>query len=189
VDVETTCLNRDLPHRLPFGGGQPALQLAGGMGPVGRITCLTAPTRTLRPAYGAGSRWRIVSHLSLGHESIAAGEGGAEALREILRLYNFSDSDDTRSMIEGVLDVDSRRVVGRVAGTSGGGICRGVEITLTFDQDRFSGSGLFLFASVLEEFLSLYASINSFTQLVARTRQRKEILRRWPPRSGGKPLL
>ena len=33
----------------------------------------------------------------------------------------------------------------------------------------FSGGGLFLFATVLERFLSLYCSVNSFTRLIART--------------------
>jgi type VI secretion system protein ImpG len=46
-----------------------------------------------------------------------------------------------------------------------------------------------LFASVLEHFLGLYASINSFSQLVARTRQRQEVLREWPPRAGRAILL
>ncbi len=182
VDIESTCLNRDLPQRLPFGGGHPRLFLVGG-GPVSEIRCLTAPTPTLRATQGQTSRWRVVSHLALGHESI---QDGAEALREILQLYNFNDSEETRAMIEGILDVRSRRVVQRVGQ---GGIAKGVEVTVTMDEDRFSGSGLFLFATVLEDFLSLYCTINSFTQLVVRTKQRKDVLRRWPPHSGSKPLL
>jgi type VI secretion system protein ImpG len=51
------------------------------------------------------------------------------------------------------------------------------------------GSGLFLFASVLEKFLGLYSSLNSFSQLVVSTRQRKEILKRWPPRAGEQILV
>ncbi|MBO0155351.1 type VI secretion system baseplate subunit TssF, partial [Vibrio parahaemolyticus] len=30
LEVETTCLNRDLPHDLPFGGDQPRLQIREG---------------------------------------------------------------------------------------------------------------------------------------------------------------
>src|SRR5262249_23877552 len=41
VGVETTCLNRDLPARLPFGGDQPRLQLSEGGALVGRVSCLT----------------------------------------------------------------------------------------------------------------------------------------------------
>ena len=55
--------------------------------------------------------------------------------------------------------------------------------------EQYVGSGVYLFASVLERFLGLYSSLNSFTQLVARTRQRKEPLKRWPPRAGEQILL
>jgi type VI secretion system protein ImpG len=62
-------------------------------------------------------------------------------------------------------------------------------VTLEFDETQYVGSGAFLLASVLERFLGLYASINSFTQLVAKTRQREGILKRWPPRAGDRTLL
>jgi len=51
------------------------------------------------------------------------------------------------------------------------------------------GGGVFLFASVIERFLGEYVSLNSFSQLVARTRQRKDILKEWPPRAGQVILL
>jgi type VI secretion system protein ImpG len=42
---------------------------------------------------------------------------------------------------------------------------------------------------VLEVFLGLYVSMNSFSQLRVKTRQRKEILKQWPPRAGQRILL
>jgi type VI secretion system protein ImpG len=66
---------------------------------------------------------------------------------------------------------------------------RGLETTIEFDEEQYVGSGVFLFASVLERFLGLYASINSFNQLVAKTRQREGILKRWAPRTGEQILL
>ena len=42
-------------------------------------------------------------------------------------------------------------------------------MTLTFDEQKYTGSSAFLFASVLETFLGLYATINSFTVAEART--------------------
>ena len=62
-------------------------------------------------------------------------------------------------------------------------------MTIELDEQNFVGSGAFLFASVLERFLSLYSSVNSFSQLVATTKQREGILRRWPPRSGDQIVL
>ena len=88
LSVETTCLNRDLPHRLPFGGGQPHLRLAAG-GPLARVECLTRPTPTLRPSLRRGALWRLISHLSLNHLSLADHEEGADALRRDSQALRF----------------------------------------------------------------------------------------------------
>ena len=188
LEVQTTCLNRDLPQDLPFGGDQPRLQLGEGGGPISRIRCLTAPTRTFRPDLGHGLLWRLISHLSLNHLSLVE-NGKADALREILKLYDFVDSAETRSQIDGILGVKSRRVVGTVRSDGPLTFCRGTEVTIQFDEERFTGSGLFLFASVLEHFLGLYCTINSFSKLVATVKGREGELRRWPPRMGEKPLI
>ncbi len=188
LEIQTTCLNRDLPNRLPFGGGQPKLRLTTGA-PLARIDCLTRPTPTLRPPLKRGALWRLISHLSLNHLSLADYEEGADALREILKLYDFNDSAETRSTIGGILGVRTRRVVGRDPRDPRGGFCRGMEATIHFDEDRFVGSGLFLFASVLERFLGLYCSINSFSKLIATTNKREGELRRWAPRAGETVLL
>ncbi|MGH9594665.1 MAG: type VI secretion system baseplate subunit TssF, partial [Bryobacteraceae bacterium] len=66
---------------------------------------------------------------------------------------------------------------------------RGTRVEILFDEDQFAGSGVFLFASAIERFLGEYVSLNSFSQLVARTRQRKEVLKEWPPRAGQRILL
>ena len=60
---------------------------------------------------------------------------------------------------------------------------------LELDEQRYVGIGAFLFACVLERFLGLYASINSFSQLIARTKQGEGYLKKWPPRAGELQLL
>jgi type VI secretion system protein ImpG len=185
VHVETTCMNRDLPSRLPFGGGQPRLQLTQGGGLVTRLTCLTPPTPTLRTHLREEGLWRLVSHLTLNHLSLTGGEGGAEALREILGLYDFADSAATRNMIDGVVSLTGRRVLGR----SGGAVCRGVEVGVTFDEDRYTGNGLYLFASVLDRFFTLYTSVNTFTRTVAAVARREGVYRRFPARAGEQIVL
>ena len=189
LDIETTCLNRDLPGRLPFGGDQPRLQITEGAAPLESMRCLTQPTQTLRPSLGRGLLWRLISHLSLNHLSIADGEVGADALREILKLYDFRDSAETRSVIEGIDKVVCRSTSGRSPLTGGVGICRGTEVRVEFDPERYSGNGLFLFASVLERYLALYCNINSFVRMVAAVKGREAELRRWAPRAGRTPLL
>jgi type VI secretion system protein ImpG len=192
VDVEVTCTNRDLPERLPFGGGQPKLTL-GVAGPITTVSCLTAPTATLRPQFRHGVLWQLISHLSLNQLSLTEDEKGVDAFRDMLRLYDRTDSEGARRLIEGLLSIKSRRVVGRVPGGTNavsGGFCRGVEVELLFDEDRYVESGLFLFACVLERFLGEYCSINSFTKMIAYSNKRSESpLRRWPPRASQRTLV
>jgi len=183
--IDTLCTNRDLPAKLPFGGDGGELQLEGAA-PVRRTRCLTKPTPSLRLPLRSHLQWRLISHLSLNYLSVSE---GPEALQEILRLYDATNNAAMQQLIAGISRVSSRRVVARPASMAREGFCRGVEIEIEFDEDKYVGMGLFLFASVLERFLGLYASLNSFVQVVATTKQREEPLRRWPPRVGERTLL
>jgi type VI secretion system protein ImpG len=190
ITVHTTCTNRDLPSRLPFGSREGDFEVEG-TGPVANVRCLKRPTDTLRPPLRHAGQWRLISHLSLNHLSIVEGDGDGnpDALREILLLYDFMDSPATRKQITGINRVNSRRVVRQVGPRIGAGFVRGIETTIEFDEDKYVGSGLFLFASVLERFLALYASVNSFSQLVATIKQREGHLKRWQPRAGEQIIL
>lgn len=189
LEVETTCLNRDLPARLPFGGGQPKLQLREGSAPIAAVVCLTAPTRTRRPALGQGTRWRLVSHLNLNYLSLVDGDNGPEMLREMLRLYDVDDSSATRAMIDGVVKIDTQQSMAQVKSGGVTALCRGLDVSLTLDEDRFQGQGMYLFASVMERFFALYAPLNSFTRLILRTKRRQTPLKIWQPRAGEKILV
>lgn len=205
VTVHCTCTNRDLPARLPWGRGRsdaPSLgtsaegedaeekkaavhsdftmELAA---PVAGIQTVIRPTPTRRPGLSGALQWRLVSHLSLNYMSVV--EEGTDAFREMLRVYDFDQSPSTRQQIDGIARIDSRHVTRRL----GNAFVRGVEVTLTLDEDKFVGSGLFLFASMLERFLAQYVSVNAFVQTVLRTVGREGIRKRWPPRSGTQVLV
>jgi type VI secretion system protein ImpG len=153
LDVETTCLSRDLPNQLPFGGGQPRLRFAEGGGPIKRIECLTAPTPTRRPPLRERSAWRLLSGLTLNHLSLSA-----------------------------------KSSVMRVSSGGEPGFCKGTDVTLQLAEAGFAGT-LYLFATVIERFLGLYAALNSYVRLTVTTDRREGALRRWPPRAGDQPIL
>lgn len=188
LTVETLCLNRNRPERLPFGGGHPELRMVEPVPLVKSMRMLIAPTPTVRRHYGQGGRWRLISHLSLNHLSLVS-DGGVEALKEMLLLYDFRDSAETRALIEGVVGLSSRSGTARVRSRDQSAFCRGIDITVTFDEANFSGNGVFLMASVLERFLGLYASVNSFSRLTALVKGRTEVLKTWPARAGDRVLL
>lgn len=186
VTVRCTCTNRDLVARLPFGSEAGDFEMTGGAA-IKRIVALHKPTRTLRPPLDGKTLWSLISHLSLNYLSIV--DEGKEALQKILELYDFSDSADIKKQISGITTVSSRRHFTRVASEYGVGFARGTRVEIEFDEEQFSGSGAYLFASVLEKFFGLYTSMNSFTQLVARSRQRREALEEWAPRAGQSILI
>jgi len=188
ISVKTTCTNRDLSAKLPFGGREGDFEVEG-TALLSRVHCLTKPTETIRPPQRKSLQWRLISHLNLNYLSLVGENGTPEALQEILQLYNFDDSSVTRKQILGITNISSRKVVRQIGGHIGAGFVRGLETTLTFDETEFVGSGMFLFASVLERFFGLYASLNSFNQLVLKTVQREEIVKRFPPRTGEQVLL
>jgi type VI secretion protein, VC_A0110 family len=189
LNVRTTCSNRDLPARLPFGGKEGDFEVEG-VALVSRARCLTKPTETIRPPQRRALQWRLISHLNLNYLSLVKSENGKpEALQEILQLYNFNDSTVTRKQILGITEIDTEKAVRQIGNRIGAGFVRGLETTITFDEEQFVGSGLYLFASVLDRFLGLYSSVNSFNQLSIRTVQREEIIKQFPPRAGEQVLI
>jgi type VI secretion system protein ImpG len=189
LDAVTTrllCYNGALPARLPFGDPAGDFELPGG-GPITRIATLVKPTLPLDPPLGKAQLWRLISQLSLNYVSLV--EGGVDALRELLQLHNFPDSPSGDKQVRGVVGLKPGPAYTRIESEHGLTFARGHRVEIEFDEEHFTGGGVYLMAAVLERFLGLYVSLNSFTILAARTRQRKELLREWPPRSGAKALL
>ncbi len=181
ITVQCTCTNRDILTRLPFGTDTEDFEVEG-VGSIKGAVAVRKPTPTLRPPMGRNALWRLISHLSLNYLSIV--EEGRDALQEILRLYNFSDSADLDKQIGGIVGLSSKRHFARINSEGGIAFARGTQVQLEFDEEEYAGGGVFLFAAVLEQFLGLYASLNSFSQLIVRTRQRRGVLKQWPPRAG-----
>ncbi len=186
LTVRCTCTNRDLPSRLPFGSEAGDFEMEG-VSAIQKIVCLHKPTATIRPPTGRGALWRLISHLALNYLSLV--EEGREALQEILRLYNFSDSAYLDKQIAGITQLRSEPHFARVRSDHGISFARGLRVHIKLDEEQFEGGGAYLFASVLENFLGLYVAMNSFVQVVVSTEQRKEVMRAWPPRAGRQILL
>ena len=92
----------------------------------------------------------------------------------------------TRQLIEGITGVSSRRVVGRTGGPTASGFCRGVEVTIEFDEQKYVGTGVFLFACVLER--SWAVRVDQFVQPVGRQDEaRRGVLQEMAAPGGGAP--
>jgi type VI secretion system protein ImpG len=186
VTARLLCYNGDLPSRLPFGDPAGDFELPGG-GPIRRIVSLVKPTEVIHPPLGRSHLWRLISQLSLNYTSLV--DGGPDALRELLRLHNTADTPAGEKQIQGIVGVRAGPAYSRVESAYGLTFARGQRVEIDFDEEQFTGGGVYLLANVLHHFLGLTVSLNSFCTLIARTRQRKAELAEWVPRSGWKTLL
>jgi len=190
LGIKALCTNRHLPIQMAVGVGRTDFSM-GLNAPVTAIRCITGPTLP-KPSLTEGRFfWRLISHLSLNYLTLvdsAKGDEGAAGLRELLTLYIEENDRLALRQIEGLLTVKSRPVVRRVTAPGPISFARGLEITLTFDEAAFEGTGVFILGAVLEQFFAKYVSLNSFTETVVRTKQRGEIIR-WPTRMGIRQIL
>lgn len=187
--IETLCTNRDLPLMMSLGQGKTDFTLVSGA-PVRSVRVIAGPTRPRPPLAEGETAWRLVSHLSLHHLTLADSDPrqGAAALREMLGLHGDLAEPAVRKQIEGVRSIEHAPRVRRVAQGAASSWVRGLELAVTFDESAFQGFGAYPLAAVLERFFARYVSLNSFTETVARTLDRGEIAR-WPARIGNRALV
>ena len=186
LNIELTCTNRDLPASLSYGQQGGDLFLEGGSN-LRAIAFLRKPTASHRFASGRGAHWRLISHLALNHLSLA--DGGVDAFREMLALYDLPRSPSSQRQIGGIKAIAQRPATAWLAGNPFTCLVRGVEVRLSIDEEAFVGSGIHAFAQVVERFLALYVHANSFTQLVIASSKTGEEILTCQPRSGDLSLL
>ena len=176
--VEVLATNGTLPLALPFGGGQPRLRPSGAVEGVERVACLRPITAPRRADTGAGREWRLVSHLALNHLSLT--EEGAAALRGILRLHDPGDDREVARTIDAVSDVSTRPAIARIRGVT----VSGVDVRITFDPGRIEEGRAVVFGAVLDRFLGVHATVNTFTRLSLSMEGRTDAIATFPARAG-----
>jgi type VI secretion system protein ImpG len=188
LGMDTLCTNRDLPLQMAVGRGRTDFTLDISA-PVEEIRCVAGPTPP-KPSHSEGEiAWRAVSHLSLNYLSLADSPAhGAAALRDLLKLYGDSSDPAVRKQIDGLKSIQHRPATRRVQTAGPIAFARGLEVSVTFDEDAFEGASAFLLGAVLERFFAKYVSINSFTETVVNTVGRGKIMR-WSARVGQRHVL
>jgi type VI secretion system protein ImpG len=184
LSVELTCTNAQLASRLKTGdvrvptSDSPELVT---------FKNITAPTAQVDVLLEKNELWRLLSNFTTNLLPTV----DAESLRELLRMYSFHQQRSDANAINNLKRIDaigefSTQPVEKIIK---GILMRGVLLKITFDETHFAGTGdAYLFCSVLDAFLSLYTSINTFSQLESVNSKTGEHLQ-WPPRIGEKYLL
>jgi type VI secretion system protein ImpG len=184
ISMRLTCTNRSLPGQLTIGDvSQPTATSP----TLARFTNVLPVTKPVRPPLDSELHWRLLSHLSLGHRSLAS----ASALQSLLSLYNFQTQGDqpkaraNRMRAEAIRAVNgtpARRFIESAP-------VRGQRTTIELDESGFAGLGeMFLFGCVLDELLAAHLTLNSFHELSIQSFPSKAEYA-WTPRSGSQPLM
>ena len=158
--------------------------------PVQSIRLLTKPTRTVQPPLGGRTLWRLISLLSIDLLNFNNERDALNALRETLRLCSFSSADpaSAEKQVMGITGMKIRTTHHRIGSEGWRGFLRGVEVTLYLDINAFTGSFAFLLAAVLESFMGMFVSVNSFSRLVLKHQGREDVWKEWSPRGGVRTL-
>ncbi|MCF6211623.1 MAG: type VI secretion system baseplate subunit TssF [Gammaproteobacteria bacterium] len=189
LSVETLCTNRDLPLHMPVGQGETDFSMEMSA-PVESVRCVAGPTAP-KPSFVEGeTAWRLINHLSLNYLSLAGSSHneGAAALRDLMTLYGDTSEAAIKKQVEGLKSITTQAITRRIPLAGPITFGRGLEVSVTFNESDFEGSGVFLLGAVLEQFFSKFVSINSFTETVIRSHDRGEIIR-WPARIGRRQTL
>jgi type VI secretion system protein ImpG len=184
VSAELTCSNRSLPSQLRPGDIRVPTDNSPEYATFRNITTVTP---SVPPPLGGELHWRLISHLSLNYQSLSR----IDALRKVLSIYNFQALHDRQAAraselrLQGILSVKTHPAERLFRGT----MVRGTQMQLELQEDRFAGEGdMVLFATILNEFFSLYATLNSFSHLEVRGTQQGETYQ-WPPKLGQQSII
>ncbi|SER60944.1 type VI secretion system protein ImpG [Pseudomonas sp. NFACC02] len=183
VSTELMCTNQNLPRKLKLGdiclGCEATPEFLS-------FRNITPATSSFAPPLSRDFLWKLISNMSLNYLSLA----DIRALKVILETYDLpryydQHAEKVSKRLLGGLKSITHQTVDRL---HGGLPVRGVRTELTMDPEGYIGEGdMFVFASVLNEFFALYASLNSYHELHVKSTQGE--VYQWTPRMGLQPLL
>ena len=183
LSVELTCTNQNLPRSL---GSGDICRRGEGTPEYLEFRNITAVTASYAPPLTRDFLWKLISNMSLNYLSLA----NVDALKVILETYDLPRYYDeqaervSKRLLGGLQSIRHEHVDRLHRGLP----LRGLRTELIIDPQGYIGEGdLFVFASVLNEFFALYASLNSYHELRVKSTQGETY--QWTPRMGLQPLL
>ena len=188
LSVQAWVTNRDLPLLIPRDGVDDLL--ASDSIPAASIGLIRPPSKP-KPAFAQGEHaWRLIRQLGFNHLPLAdlPHRKGAQALRDMLRLFVATDDDVAQRQIESLIGTQTTPVTRRLPGSGPLVYGRGVHCLLTVDETGFSGTSPYLFGLVLEQYLARHTAINMFTQCELKSMQRGSVAQ-WPVRMGSRGVV
>lgn len=187
LSVKVTCSNRHLPLSMPLFSSDTDLIPEGGTG-VASVRWLIPPSNPTESLVKANGSWSLINHLSLNYQSLLdVDDEQSSPLKDMLRIYFNSESEEGKEWIMGIQSIDSKPIVERYPGSGPVAYTRGIEVTLVLDEYRFGGASAFLFGLVVAQFIAQHVTINSFVRTNINSSSRGHLYS-WRIGMGGKHL-
>lgn len=184
VYAQIMCTNRQLAEAMPRGS-----KLESEFSIPVDVKCIEQPTKQAAAPEDGETQWRLISQLSLNHLPISNGDHAFKALKEILYLYASLTADANAPELKGLVGMKTSQIVRRVGLDAWRGFSQGTAVELSFKSEAFAAGGAMLFANVLNEFLALYSSVNSFIELSIKKEEQTGNWKTWTLNRGDKFLL
>jgi len=184
LSAELSCFNGSQAHEL--GGGDICVPTEDTPA-YAEFRNLEQPTHPVYPPLDGSLYWTMISNLSLNYVSLL----DKDALSAVLAVYDFQAQSDRRAertsqrRLNGLLSIETKPFDKLFRGQP----VRGLYSRMRLRESAFQSEGdMFLFASVLAEFFTLYASINSFHELEVEGEENNEVYQ-WPAKIGRQPII
>lgn len=188
LSVQALLTNRDLPRLVPRNGFSD-LSVKDSL-PISAVGLVRAPSQPRAPFAQGEMAWRLIRQLNFNYLPLMDmnQRQGAQALRDMLRLFVGADDLIATKQVEGLIGSRITPVTRRLPGTGPLVYGRGVQCDVTVDEDAFSGISPYLLGLVLEHYLARHVSINVFTQTRLESMQRGQVAQ-WPVRMGTRGIV
>jgi type VI secretion system protein ImpG len=179
ISLELTCTNCQLAEKLKTGDIRvPTVSTPEYV----TFSNITSVTTTVYPTLDEGLQWQLISNMSLNYSTLT----NPTMLRTVIAAYDFRALTDRQAQrqlqlkLEGIRDIQVQSGDRLIKGHP----IRGMSIKMILRESSYTSEGdMYLFASVLNEFFGLYASINSYHQLTV-TGEEKGEQYQWPLKMG-----
>jgi type VI secretion system protein ImpG len=164
LSIDLLCSNRGVAATLGLGAIDQPVRGS----PVSvAFSNITAPTPPLYPHYDVELLWQLSSHVGLSRRGLH----DAQALRTVLRAYNFAERGNPHQgrlaslWIEAIREVETRKLVRLHRGAP----VTGTKTIVVLDETSFGGIGeAAALGEALSELFGRLVNINSFDQLQIR---------------------
>ncbi|MDR5808724.1 type VI secretion system baseplate subunit TssF [Caballeronia sp. LZ019] len=192
VTLEAWLTNGDLPCIVPRNGVNDLIAKdAKSVATVGFVRAPTAPRAPLAFDAGSDAAWDLLRQLHIELQAFDDEfdeKDPGEGLRSMLRPFLGAGDPTMARCLESLVGASVRPVydMHRCGGELE--LSRGIEVTLTFDEEDEGDWLPFTFALALERYVARHVSAHAFTRTVMRTVQRGVVFT-WPTRAGTRGIF